>query len=98
MVGRQVEVGAGNAKPMVGRCDVGPPVALGAAQCLAQDRHQVGPVHGAGAAREERAEHGVGEQPAEEVVDGGGQGAPPADRPVDADRLGGRGRVADPGA
>ena len=95
--GGAIEMRFGDAQAPMRPGDVGSPVALGAAQRLAQDRHHVGPMPRAGAMGKEGAQHGVGEQPPVEVVHGGGQGGSPTDRLVDADRPGSHGHDRSPG-
>src|SRR5262249_6067457 len=81
-----VEVGIGDAQAAVRLDKVGSPVALGTAQRLTEDRDDVGTVARADAAREEPAEHRIGEEPAVEALDGGDNTRPAADRPVNVDR------------
>src|SRR5215472_13164725 len=92
MAGGPVEVGVGDAQAAVRLDKVGSPVALGAAQRLTEDRDDVRTVLGGDAAGEEPAELRVGEEPAVEALDGGGDRRPAADRVIDVDRrrLGGR--------
>src|SRR4029450_14010765 len=86
-----------DAQAMMSTGDIGSPVALGTTQRLAQDRHNIGPVPGSDAAREERGKRRVGQQPPVEAVNGSGNGSPAAERPLNADRLrlGGGGRGGD---
>src|SRR6266851_2537183 len=91
MRGGAVEMGVADAQAAVGSGEVGSPVALWPAQCLTEHRDHVLAVDGTDAAWEEPAEFRVGQQPCEQAVDGSGDGGPPADRLVDADRLFGGG-------
>jgi len=86
MGGGTVTMGVADAQATVG-ADHLAGVALGTAKRLAQDRDHIRPLPDPDAAREERAQHGVGQQPAIEVVDGSDNSGPAADRLVDADRL-----------
>src|SRR5215472_4402884 len=96
MAGGPVEVGIGDAQAAMCLRKVRSPVALGTAECLAEDGDEVGTVPRADAAGEEPAEFRIREEPPEEALDGGGNGRPAADRLVDANRgrLGGRGGVS----
>jgi hypothetical protein len=84
--GGTVKMGLADAQATVGADHIAP-VALGTAQRLAQERDHIRPVPDPDATGEERAQHGVGQEPPIEIADGSDNTGSAADRLVDADRL-----------